>query len=427
MTVVAQTDAALASRLFDAVAAVSGEGPGMSRESFGAGEDRAMAVVAAIAAELGFACEVDAYANLWMRLPEDDRNAPPVVIGSHLDSVPHGGNFDGLAGVVAGMLVLARYRGRAHAAPPLRVLALRGEESAWYGKAYIGSLALLGQLPAAALEMPHRSGAGTLGDALKRTGLDLEAVKAGRALVKPGDIAAYLELHIEQGPVMTARGWPVTAVTGIRGNLRHNVVRCIGEAGHSGAVPRWLRKDAVLAVAELLSRMDEHWRVLLQMGMDLVMTSGIFTTAPESHAVSVIPGEVRFSYEIRSQDAATMERFYDLTREECRSIEAARGVRFEFTSRIDTAPAAMDPGWIGRFGAAATRIGLPLEQIPSGAGHDAAVFANAGIPAAMLFVRNEHGSHNPDEAMEIGDFLTGVDVLAEAVADGDQSSVRTQE
>ena len=120
-----------------------------------------------------------------------------------------------------------------------------------------------------------------------------------------------------------------------------------------------------------------------------------------------------------------MERFYDLTREECRSIEAARGVRFEFTSRIDTAPAAMDPGWIARFGAAAERIGLPLEQIPSGAGHDAAVFANAGIPSAMLFVRNEHGSHNPDEAMEIADFLKGVDLLAEAVRD--QSSVRTQE
>lgn len=425
MTMVAQTDAELAQRLFDAVAAISGEGPGMSRESYGEGEDRAMAVIAGIAAELGFACEVDVYSNLWMRLPEDERDAPPVVIGSHLDSVPHGGNFDGLAGVVAGMLVLARYRGRAHAAPPLRVLALRGEESAWYGKAYIGSLTLLGQLPASALEMPHRSGGRTLGDALKRTGLDLDAVKAGRALVKPGDISAYLELHIEQGPVMTARGWPVTAVTGIRGNLRHNVVRCIGEAGHSGAVPRWLRKDAVLAVAELLSRMDEHWRVLLQMGMDLVMTSGIFTTPPESHAVSVIPGEVRFSYEIRSQDAATMERFYDLTREECRAIEASRGVRFEFTQRIDTAPAAMDPGWIARFGEAAQRIGQPLEQIPSGAGHDAAVFANAGIPSAMLFVRNEHGSHNPDEAMEIADFLKGVDVLAEAVAD--QSSVRTQE
>jgi len=410
-----QSDAAIAERIFTAVEAVSRDTPGVSRESFGDGESRAMETVAAIAADLGLACETDAHKNLWMRLPEDTRTAPPVVIGSHLDSVPHGGNYDGLAGVAAAMMVLARYRGRAEAAPRLTALALRGEESAWYGKAYLGSLALLGKLAPEALSLRHRDGHGTLGGAMAMLGIDAESIRAGKPLLSPADAAAYLELHIEQGPVMTARGWPVTAVTGIRGNLRHNTVRCTGEAGHSGAVPRWLRKDAVLAVAELLSRMDEHWRVLLQMGMDLVMTSGICTTAPDSHAVSVIPGEVRFSLEIRSQDAATMERFYDLVREECRAIEKSRGVTFVFDTRIDTAPATMDPAWIARLQAASTRLGTPLETIPSGAGHDAAVFANAGIPSAMVFVRNENGSHNPHEAMENADFLAGVDLLTEAV------------
>ncbi|WP_337997051.1 hydantoinase/carbamoylase family amidase [Oleispirillum naphthae] len=407
--------AALAERIFGTVGGLTRDDPGVSRESFGAGESRAMEAVAAIAAELGLACETDAYKNLWMRLPEDARAAPPVILGSHLDSVPHGGNFDGLAGVAAAMMALARYRGRAAEAPPLRALALRGEESAWYGKAYLGSLALTGKLGGEALALRHRDGHGTLGGAMAMLGIDTEAIRAGKPLLAPGDAAAYLELHIEQGPVMTARGWPVTAVTGIRGNLRHNAVRCTGEAGHSGAVPRWLRKDAVLAVAELLSRMDEHWRVLLQMGMDLVMTSGICTTSPDSHAVSVIPGEVRFSLEIRSQDAATMERFYDLVREECRAVEKSRGVAFTFDTRIDTAPATMDPAWIARLQAASLRLGSPLETIPSGAGHDAAVFANAGIPAAMVFVRNENGSHNPHEAMDIADFLKGVDLLTEAV------------
>lgn len=407
--------AALAERIFDTVEDLSHDAPGVSRESFGEGESRAMDAVAAIAAEIGLSCETDAYKNLWMRLPEDTRTAPPVIVGSHLDSVPHGGNFDGLAGVAAAMMVLARYRGRAAEAPPLRALALRGEESAWYGKAYLGSLALTGKLGGEALLLRHRDGHGTLGGAMAMLGIDTEAIRAGKPLLSPGDAAAYLELHIEQGPVMTARGWPVTAVTGIRGNLRHNTVRCTGEAGHSGAVPRWLRKDAVLAVAELLSRMDEHWRVLLQMGMDLVMTSGICTTSADSHAVSVIPGEVRFSLEIRSQDAATMERFYDLVREECRAIEKSRGVVFSFDKRIDTAPATMDPAWIARLQDAALRLGSPLEAIPSGAGHDAAVFANAGIPAAMVFVRNENGSHNPHEAMDIADFLKGVDLLTEAV------------
>lgn len=405
----------LAERIFAEIADLSADPPGVTREAFGRGENDAMAKIAGFAAELGLAAEEDAYRNLWMRLPGDARTAPPVAIGSHLDSVPHGGNYDGLAGVVAGILAAARFRDRPEDVPPLRVLALRGEESAWFGKAYLGSLALVGKLGESALALRHRDGHCTLGGAMAMNGIPVEQIRAGRPLVRPGELAAYLELHIEQGPVMVARGWPVTAVTGIRGNLRHNLVRCVGEAGHSGAVPRWLRKDAVLAVAELLSRMDEHWRVLLQMGMDLVMTAGILTTAPESHAVSVIPGEARFSFEIRSQDAATMERFYDLTREECRAIERSRGVRFVFDDRIDTAPAEMDAGWTGRFAAAATRLGLPFETIPSGAGHDAAVFANAGIPAAMLFVRNANGSHNPDEAMDLADFLAGVDVLAEAL------------
>ncbi len=408
-------DALLAERIFSEIAELSRDRPGISRESFGAGETRALEATARIAAEIGLACEFDAYRNLWMRLPEEERTDPPVAIGSHLDSVPHGGNFDGLAGVAAGMMVLARYRGRANDAPPLRALALRGEESAWYGKAYIGSQALLGELPQSALALTHRGGAGTLGEAMVRLGIDAEAVAAGTPLIRKGDLAAYLELHIEQGPVMVARDWPVALVTGIRGNLRHAAVRCLGEAGHSGAVPRWLRKDAVLATADLLSRMDEHWRVLLQMGMDLVMTAGICTTLADTHAVSVIPGETRFSLEIRSQDAATMERFYDLTREECRAVEKARGVSFAFDPRIDTAPAVMDAAWMDRIAAAAGRLSLPLERTPSGAGHDAAVFANAGIPSAMVFVRNANGSQNPREAMEISDFLKGVDLLTESV------------
>jgi N-carbamoyl-L-amino-acid hydrolase len=322
-----------------------------------------------------------------------------------------------LAGVVAGVLILDGLKGRARQAPPVRVLALRGEESAWYGKAYTGSLALTGQLPASALALRHRSGTGTLGEAMAKSGVDVDAVARGEALIGPGDIAAWLELHIEQGPVMIARQWPAAVVTGIRGNIRHTTVTCRGEAGHSGAVPRWLRKDAVLAVADLLSRLDEHWRVLLQMGMDLVMTVGILGTAPQSHAVSVIPGEARFSFEVRSQDKDTLERFYDLMLQECQAVGQARGVSFSFDERLISAPATMDRGWIERLEAAGKALGRPVERMASGAGHDAAVFANAGIPAAMVFVRNANGSHNPREAMEIGDFLAGVDLLTAALTE----------
>lgn len=405
----------LAQSLLSEVREATRDGLGVTRESYGEGEETALRIIERRAQALGLHCERDRARNVWLSLPEDDRADPYVVIGSHADSVPQGGNYDGLAGIVAGMVILAGLRGRHGDAPPVKVLALRGEESAWYGKAYLGSLSLLGKLPAGTLARRHRDGAGTLGEAMARCGADVEAIGRGEPLVDVSRIAAYLEVHIEQGPVMVAREWPVALVTGIRGNIRHNLVRCIGEAGHSGAVPRWLRKDALLAVAELLSRMDEHWRVLLQMGMDLVMTTGICSTPAQSHAVSVIPGEVSFSFEARSQDEQTLERFYTLMREECRAIEQGRGVRFEFDERLYTEPAIMDADWLSRLEAAAPQ-GMKPERIASGAGHDAAVFANAGVPSGMVFIRNENGSHNPHEAMEMDDFLMGIELLERALS-----------
>ncbi|MET0258865.1 MAG: hydantoinase/carbamoylase family amidase [Methylobacterium sp.] len=406
---------ALALDILAEMAVLSRDGRGITREAYGEGEERAMQALEARVERLGMIHERDRFQNLWIRLPNDPRSEPPVVIGSHLDSVPQGGNYDGLAGVLAGLLVLEALVEQPDMAPPLRVLAMRGEESAFYGKAYIGSSALLGRLPASALALSHRSGRGTLGEAMARSGVDVDAVSRGEALLAPGDIAAYLELHIEQGPVMVARGWSSAVVTGIRGNIRHHHIKCCGEAGHSGAVPRWLRKDAVLAVAELLSRMDEHWRVLLQMGFDLVMTAGICTTPACSHAVSVIPGEVAFSFEMRSQEKSTLDRFYQLFRDECRHVATSRDVAFEFDDAIASPVATLDEGWIERFEAAGLERGTALERLPSGAGHDAVVFADAGIPAAMIFVRNANGSHNPHEAMDSVDLMDGVDLLLRAL------------
>jgi len=415
-------DTRLAARLFDAVREASDDGVGVTRESYGAGESRAMAIIEAHALEAGLQCTRDAGDNLLVRLPQEPPGRP-ILIGSHLDSVPQGGNFDGLAGVVAGLMVLLRQR-QSGCTPrqPVRLLALRGEESAWYGKAYMGSLALVGGLGEAELDLRHRAHGGTLREAMRACGVPVDRVAAGEPLMDPAEVAAYLELHIEQGPAMVARGWPVAPVTGIRGNIRHNRVLCRGEAGHSGAVPRWLRRDAVLAVAQLLANLDEQWRVLQQMGMDLVMTCGVVATDPRSHAVSVIPGEVTFSFEVRSQSTETLEQFYRLMRQECEEIARGRGVSFEFDTRLYSAPAVMDPLWVDRFSRACAASAIDSEPIASGAGHDAAVFANAGIPCGMVFIRNDHGSHNPREAMDIEDFMLGVDVLERAVAEAQQAS-----
>lgn len=406
----------LATRLFDALRQATTDGVGVTRESYGAGEQRAMELVKGVAEEHGLPTAWDEAANLVVTLDGREADRPFVAVGSHLDSVPQGGNYDGAAGVVAGLLSLARMRQEGVVpSRTVKLIALRGEESAWFGKSYIGSSALFGQLAAEDLASTHRDGGRSLAECMRGMGADIDRIARGERLLDPAAVAVYLELHIEQGPVMVARGLPTAVVTGIRGNIRHKSVCCVGEAGHSGAVPRWLRRDAVFAAAELITHLDEHWRVLQERGLDLVVTTGMIATNPADHAISRIPGEVGFSFEERSQSIDTLEAFYQLMRTECRSIGAARKVEFRFDRRIDSAPARMSEAWVERLKALSQRLGLPTETLPSGAGHDAAVFANAGVPAAMIFVRNEHGSHNPAEAMALDDFLKGADLLHHAI------------
>ena len=409
----------LAESLFAELHKRTSDGLGITRECYAEGEEAALALFRETAERHGLVCSSDRAANLIVALPDDDLSKPGLILGSHADSVPHGGNFDGGAGVIAGLLCMIRLAGeRRSAAAPVRLLILRGEESAYYGRANIGSRALFGLLLPSDLDA-KRSGSGrTLREALQAAGADVAAIGEGAALMPLGFAAAYLELHIEQGPVMVARDLSTAIVTGIRGNLRHRRVVCRGEAGHSGTVPRWLRRDAVFAVSDLLMRLDEHWNRLLERGIDLVVTSGVCSTDPERQAISRIPGEVYFSFEVRSQSFETLEGFYELFRSECRAVSDLRHVTFEFDERIYTEPAKMDEAIINRLKTLSGQLGYPIELLPSGAGHDAAVFANAGVPSGMIFVRNRNGSHNPDESMAIDDFMRGVELMYAFAAAG---------
>lgn len=401
--------ARLAADLFDELRELSADGPGVSRPSFGETETRALACLERRARESGLAAVYDDAGNLWMGA---DAGTPRIVSGSHADSVPRGGNFDGLAGIVAAMLCAIRAtRDAEHPARPVAALALRGEESAWFGKAYLGSAALLGQLTAADLARPHRTTREPLADYMRRAGLDPRHCLAGKPMIALSSMAAFLELHIEQGPMLEEAGRPVGVVTGIRGNFRYRNVRCLGEAGHSGTVPKRLRRDAVFAVSDLLSRIEEAWDEWQGAGEDLVVTSGMIHTDPALDAPSVISGEVSFSLEVRSQSSATLERFHRSILEECAALEQSRGVRFEFGERIDSPPATMDSALAARMARICRKRDIPFIIMPSGAGHDAALFSNAGIPSGMVFVRNAQGSHNPRESMSMEDFLLGAEVL----------------
>jgi beta-ureidopropionase / N-carbamoyl-L-amino-acid hydrolase len=408
-------DRVFAGELFESIRKLSASRLGVTRPSYSETETAAMKVLADAARQAGLHSRFDAAANLVVELPSlSTRGA--YWMGSHLDSVPEGGNYDGLAGVIAGLLCLIKAKRQgAKLERPLAVIGLRGEESAWFGKPYLGSYALFGELTARDLERPQRDTGRPLREYLEQAGADVKRIAAGEPLIDGRDIGAWLELHIEQGPIMVARQSPVGVVTGIRGNLRHVDARCHGSAGHSGAVPRWLRRDAVFAFAELLMRLDENWQALNSRGVDLVVTSGIVGTDPREHSVSRIPGDVRFSLEIRSQSLDTLEAFYQLILVEAAAIEKARGVKFEFGERILSEPGLIDREWAARLRKICAALELPYIDIPSGAGHDAAIFANHGVASAMLFIRNDLGSHNPDEKMDLEDFMMGVEVLYQAV------------
>jgi len=399
--------------LFSQLREMSFDGVGISRETYGPSETAAMELIETAAQQHGLESSWDGARNLLIRLPGRNPSLPTVATGSHLDSVPQGGNYDGAAGVIAGLVALLAAKDQPARHRSMELYALRGEESAWFGgPCYFGSRALFGLLGETDLISPHRDSGAPLSEQMLACGVDMGLIKSGEPLRRPDDFHAWAELHIEQGPVLVAKEKPVGIVTGIRGNVRHRRVVCRGQPAHSGAVPRWLRHDAVLAMSELLMRLDEHWRILLAWGEDLVFTSGIVGTDPQEHAVSRVPGQVTFAIEYRSQDRKTLENFGKLLETECDKIGADRGVAFELGEPVSTEPAHMTDALIALAEEQARAAGIDFEIMPSGAGHDTAVFANAGVPATMVFVRNDKGSHNPEERMDMDDFYTGTEVLA---------------
>ena len=409
----------LVARLFDDIAAMSPDTEGVSRPAFSGIETETLRYLEDFARGEGLATWYDDGCNLNVSLPEDRDAERYVLVGSHVDSVPHGGNFDGLAGVIAALVLLVRAkRAGTRFSRPVHALAMRGEESAWFGPCYIGSKVLTASLSDDEIGSRHKGDGRTLGEHMAEIGLPLERINAHEKLIDLDRVEAYLELHIEQGPLLIGKNLPAAAVSGIRGNFRHRRIRCIGEAGHSGAVPKAYRRDPVLAFADLMVRLDESWATILNKGDDLVLTSGMVGTDPATNALSRIPDEIGFSLDVRSQSAEVLDDMRDLIRTEMSEIERDRKVRFELDMELRSEPAICDKDIVAGLKQAMARVGLEPFVMPSGGGHDAAVFAAAGIPSGMVFVRNRNGSHNPQEAMELSDFLAGCDILYSHLTEG---------
>jgi N-carbamoyl-L-amino-acid hydrolase len=401
-------DLRLADSLFDALANATRRGRGIVRDSYGPGEQAAHDILRAAAERIGLEVSLDALGNMTQTLPGRDRHAPRILIGSHLDSVPQGGNYDGAAGVVAGLCALEALR-RAAVVPAcdIGVMAIRAEESAWFDIAYLGSAGAFGLLDPDCLAIARSDTGVTLEATLRAQGFDPSAIRERRRLLEPAQIRAYLELHIEQGPTLVGRGLPAAVVTGIRGCKRFRNARCLGRYAHSGAVERPYRHDAVAATVALLHELETIWLRELDAAADLVVTSGELFTDPAMHGPSKIAGETRFVIDLRSLSQDTMNAVADETRAAAARVGAAYRVTFDLGATSDSPPAVMDSRLRARLRSLLPR---PFEMA-SGAGHDAAVFAKVGVPTAMIFVRNDNGSHNPQESMSLDDFGVGLEAL----------------
>lgn len=409
----APVDIDLAIRLFDELRERTGTGRGITRMSYGLGEQIAHDMVRREARKLGLVGETDAACNLYLTL-RGREPGPAIFIGSHLDSVPMGGNFDGAAGVLAGLAVISGFV-KAGIRPPrdITLMAIRAEESTWFGASYIGSRSAFGLLTADELDQVKRSSDQiSLGRAIDAAGGDTARLRAGQGFLDPANIAMFIETHIEQGPALIERGLPVGVVTGIRGSFRYRNARCIGAYAHSGATPREYRQDAVRGASALVMEMEAIWSDLDRQGDDLVVTFGQFQTDPAEAAFSKIAGKLAFSLDVRSQEPTTLNRAHGLLMEAVSRVEQTYNVRFELGRRTESKAAAMDRGIVAGLEAFAHDQGIATTKMACGAGHDAAVFAGAGVPTGMIFIRNANGSHNPDEQMDIADFAEAARLLS---------------
>jgi len=338
--------------------------------------------------EAGMTVRRDPAANLIGRYEGTEADAPALLIGSHLDSVRDGGRYDGPLGVLLGVEAVAALLGR-RLPFPIEVIAFGDEEGSRFPAAMLTSRAVAGTLGPDALDLADGAGI-ALADVV-----DISTyLTAARA---PGTTLAYLEAHIEQGPLLEAEGLAVGTVTGIAAQLRYQVsVR--GMAGHAGTTSMALRRDALAGAAEMILAIE---RIARADASDLVATVGRIDAAPG--APNVIPGLTAFTIDIRSGDAARRDRAADDVLDALADIAASRALDFSIQQIHDLPASPCDPALMDLMDAAVAGAGQPVRRLVSGAGHDAMVMA-ALCPTAMLFIRCREGiSHNPAEHVDPAD------------------------
>lgn len=381
---------------------------GVSRVAFSEADIAGRRFAMDLMRQAGLAVRIDPVGNIIGERAGSRRGALPILFGSHIDSVPEGGNYDGDVGSMSAIEVAhtlgeRQYRNR----HPLRVVIWCDEESG-----LTGSRGFIGDLPAEELTAPGRDGV-PLAEKIRRIGGDPARIPEARHA--PGSVAAYIELHIEQGAVLDERGLQIGIVEGIVG-IHHYDVTIRGFANHAGTTPMDRRRNAMLAAAELTLAVD---RIVRSVPGRHVGTVGRLLVKPG--APNVVPGQVDLTVELRDLATSTITSLWERIRAEVVEITRKYDTSFDYVLQHTNDPALSDPRIRSVIADAVAGLQLTSQLMPSGAGHDAQDLARIG-PMGMIFVPSEKGiSHSPLELTTPQDITNGANVLLQTILRLDQA------
>lgn len=378
---------------------------GMTRLSYSPEDIKTRNYIKAKMEEYGLRVWEDGLGNIFGKLAGTIPDAPSVLVGSHFDSVPHGGIFDGVAGVVAGLEVAALFQEQnIQPAYPLEVIAMVEEEGTRFGSGLMGSRGIHGILDKEDFKKMRDKEGISVVDAMKQAGLD----PSQPIHRHPKTMKAFLELHIEQGPVLEKEKISLGIVDKIVGMCQLEVT-VKGKAGHAGTTPMDLRQDALVVAAKIVAQLPD---LVKNEEKGTVITTGQLNVYP--NGANVIPEKVVFTIDLRSGDEETMERVLE-TVEKFIQAEEKAGINIDIEQKLWVPPKKLNEQIHHLLQKSAEKLGITYMTMPSGAGHDAMIFSDF-TDTGLIFIPSKNGiSHHPDEWSEFEDIARGIDVLFEAV------------
>ena len=394
--------------MFEKMGRIGKTEPGFTRLAYSEADWEAKRLIMDAMTEMGMQVRMDAAGNIIGRLDGSDPTAPVVAAGSHVDTVPEGGNYDGSVGVIGALCAVQRLQARGATRNPLEVWVFAGHESSRFGFAHLGSRSICGMAdPEKWAKMQDPTG-NTVSQVLAARGLDFSQIATAKR--NPAELKAFFELHIEQGPILENANTAIGIVTDISAPIRLSI-KVYGTPAHSGTTPMDVRHDALLTAARIVSAVREHAAAAAAEGV--VGTVGMLKASP--NAMNVVPGFAEMWIDVRGVNFDSVTRVIEKIRESAANFAAAEGVKLNIDVISSAKAVHLDDDLMRAVADACEKLAVSHLRMIGGGGHDSQNIARI-VPTCVLHIPCRNGvSHTPEEFAKIEDIMTGVDVLTEVM------------